>query len=96
MYGADPFLWLILTVIGIYKFIVFVAVIAHLLVQFNVINTGNRFVYLVYDFLMRATEPALRKIRQYLPAMGGIDLSPLVLLIGLEFLSRLIVHFWPL
>mgnify|MGYP001800387233 CR=1 FL=1 len=93
--GSDPFLWLILTVISIYKFIVFIAVIMHLLVQFNVINTSNRFVYLVYDFVMRATEPALQQIRRYMPALGGIDLSPLVLLIGLEFLSRLIIYFWP-
>ncbi|MEO0392492.1 MAG: YggT family protein, partial [Pseudomonadota bacterium] len=75
--------------------IVFIAVIMHLLVQFNVINTSNRFVYLVYDFVMRATEPALQQIRRYMPALGGIDLSPLVLLIGLEFLSRLIIYFWP-
>ena len=94
--AQDPFLWLIITVIGIYKFIVFVAVIMNLLVQFNVINTSNRFVYLVYDFLMRATEPALRQIRRYMPALGGIDLSPLVLLIGLEFLTRLIIYIWPL
>ncbi|MEM6902017.1 MAG: YggT family protein [Pseudomonadota bacterium] len=93
---TDPFLWLILTVIGVYKFIVFVAVIMQLLVQFDVINTSNRLVYLIYDFLRRATDPALRKIRQYLPAMGGIDLSPLVLLIGLEFLGRLIAYYWPL
>lgn len=93
---TDPFLWLILTVIGVYKFIVFVAVIMQLLVQFEVINTSNRLVYLIYDFLRRATEPAFRKIRQYVPTMGGIDLSPLVLLIGLEFLGRLIAYYWPL
>ncbi|MBV6631691.1 MAG: YggT family protein [Alphaproteobacteria bacterium] len=93
---SDPFLWLILTVIGVYKFIVFVAVVVQLLVQFDVINTSNRFVYLIYDFLRRATEPAFSKIRQYLPSLGGIDLSPLVLLIGLEFLGRLIDYYWPL
>jgi YggT family protein len=93
---TDPFLWLILSVIGLYKFIVLVAVIMQLLVAFNVINTHNRFVYVIYDFLMRLTEPVFQRIRRYVPAISGIDLSPLILLLGLEFLQRLIVYFWPL
>lgn len=92
----DPFLWLLLEIINIYKFIVLVAVILQLLVTFNVINTSNRLVYLIYDFTARATEPAFQRIRRYVPPLGGIDLSPLVLLIGLEFLSRLLIYFWPI
>ena len=59
------------------------------LVQFNVINAQNRFVYLVMDFLYRVTEPLLRPIRNVLPNLGGLDLSPIVLVLGLSFIRSL-------
>ncbi len=82
--------WLIDTVIGFYVTLVIVQVVLSWLVAFNVVNTKNRFVYLVGDFLYRLTEPALRPIRRLLPAMGGMDLSPVVLIIGLYFLQILV------
>ena len=82
--------WLIDQVIGIYLMLVIVQVVMSWLVAFNVINTSNRFVYLVGDFLYRVTEPALKPIRRILPAMGGIDLSPVVLILLLYFLQILV------
>ena len=82
--------WLIDQVIGFYITLVIVQVVLSWLVAFNVINTGNRFVYMVGDFLYRITEPALKPIRRLLPNMGGIDLSPVVLILGLYFLRRLL------
>ena len=84
--------WLIDTVIGLYVTLVIAQVVLSWLVAFNVVNTRNRFVYLVGDFLYRVTEPALRPIRRVLPSMGGIDLSPVVLILGLYFVRILLLR----
>ena len=60
------------------------------LVAFKVINTSNRAVYMIGDFLYRITEPALRPIRRVLPNLGGMDVSPIVLILGLFFLNRIL------
>ncbi|GIK99345.1 MAG: YggT family protein [Alphaproteobacteria bacterium] len=83
---------LISAVITIYIWLLIASAIMSWLVAFNVINTRNRFVYVVGDFLYRVTEPALRPIRRILPSLGGIDLSPIVLLLILFFLRDLIVY----
>ena len=84
--------WLIDTVLGLYIILVFAQVVLSWLVGFNVVNTRNRFVYLVGDFLYRVTDPALRPIRRMLPSFGGIDLSPVILLLGLYFIRQLLIH----
>ena len=78
------------TVLGIYTFVVFISVVLTWLVQFNVVNTSNQLVYMVGDFLFRVTEPLLKRIRSVVPAIGGIDLSPLVLLLALFFVRSLV------
>ena len=82
--------WLIDQVIGLLITLVIIQVVLSWLVAFNVINTSNRFVYLVGDFLYRVTEPALKPVRRLLPTMGGIDLSPVVLILLLYFLQILV------
>ena len=89
-------LWLILQVINIFVWLIILQVVLSWLIAFNVINTSNRFVYMVGDFLYRITEPAMRPIRRILPNLGGIDLSPLVLLLLLFFAQRLLVEYWPI
>ncbi|MBT7943020.1 MAG: YggT family protein [Alphaproteobacteria bacterium] len=89
---SNPFLWLILTVIDLYIWVVIIGVVMSWLVAFSVVNTSNRFVYMVGDFTHRLTEPALGRIRQYIPNLGGMDLSPVVLLIGLVFLQKFIIY----
>jgi YggT family protein len=93
--GMNALLWLILQVINLYVWLIILQVILSWLIAFNVINTSNRFVYMVGDFLYRITEPAMRPIRRILPNLGGIDLSPLVLLLLLFFAQRLLVEYWP-
>ena len=84
-------IWQLLdTVLGLYTFAVFISVILTWLVQFKVVNTSNQLVYMVGDFLFRITEPLLKRIRSVVPAIGGIDLSPLVLLLVLFFVRSLI------
>ena len=78
------------TVINLYMWVVIIWVIMSWLVSFQVVNTHNRFVYLVNDFLHRLTDPALRPIRRVTPNLGGIDLAPLVLILILYFLRLLL------
>ena len=90
-----PLFWLITTVIDLYIWVIIIGAVLSWLVAFNVVNTRNRFVWAVGDFIHRISEPALRPIRSILPNLGGIDLSPLVLILLLVFakqvLSRLYV-----
>jgi uncharacterized protein YggT (Ycf19 family)/uncharacterized protein YggU (UPF0235/DUF167 family) len=88
----NPFLWLIDTIINIYIWILIASAVLSWLVAFNVVNTRNPIVHSIGEFLYRITEPALRPIRNMLPNLGGIDISPVVLIIGLLFLRQLI--FW--
>jgi YggT family protein len=85
-----PIFELLVQIIELYKFVLIIAVIMSWLVAFNVINTHNRFVYTVNDFLYRVTEPALRPIRRFVPQLGGVDISPIVLILLLWFIQRMI------
>lgn len=80
---------LIYTVINLYIWVVILSAVMTWLVAFRVLNTHNRFVYLAGDFLYRLTDPALRPIRRYLPNLGGLDISPVVLILLLVFLQSL-------
>lgn len=88
-------LGLINAVIGLYIWCLIISAILSWLIAFNVLNTQNRIVYAVGDFLYRITEPALRRIRQFLPSLGGIDLSPVVLILLLIFGRSLLNEYWP-
>jgi YggT family protein len=77
------------TVITIYIWLLIASVVLSWLIAFNVITTGNRFVYEIRDFLYRITEPLLRPIRNLLPNLGGIDISPIVLILALYFVRDL-------
>lgn len=83
-------LWLINEVVWIYTLLLFVYIVIDLLVKFGVVNAYNRVVYFVMDFLSRITEPLLRPIRNVMPNLGGIDISPVVLVLGLQFAVRLL------
>jgi YggT family protein len=84
--------WLINQIIQLYIYVLIIQVIMSWLIAFNVINTRNRFVYMIADVAYKLTEPALRPIRRILPNFGGIDLSPIVLILLLGFLQRLLVE----
>ncbi len=84
-------LWLIDQLIGLYMWVVIGQVILSWLVALNVINTHNRFVFMIGDFLHRATAPALKPIRRVMPDLGGLDISPVILILGLYFLRQLLI-----
>ena len=91
----NALLWLIDTILNLYMWLIIFQVILSWLIAFNVINTSNRFVYMVGDFLYRVTEPAMRPIRRILPNLGGIDLSPMVVILLIIFIRRLLYEYWP-
>jgi YggT family protein len=76
-------------VITLYIWVLVIAAVLSWLVAFNVVNTRNRLIYVMGDFLYRITEPALRPIRRYIPNLGGIDISPVILMLLLWFLRDL-------
>lgn len=80
-------------VIDIYTWIVIASAIMSWLVAFGVVNTRNQFIRMVVDFLYRVTEPALRPIRRIMPNLGGVDISPVILLLLLFFLRSLIAEY---
>ena len=77
-------------IVSIYIWILIINAIISWLVAFNVLNTSNRFVYSVLDVSYRLTAPPLNYIRRFLPNLGSIDISPVVLILALMFLRNLI------
>jgi YggT family protein len=86
---------LITTVIQIYIYVLVASAVLSWLIAFNVVNTRNQFVAMLADALWRLTEPALRPIRRFMPNLGGLDLSPVVLILLLIFIQNLLLeYFW--
>jgi YggT family protein len=81
-------------VIGLYIWVVIISAIMSWLIVLDVVNRRNRAVYTVADALHRLTEPALRPIRRALPDLGGLDISPVVLILGLIFLRDVVLLNW--
>ena len=92
MIVLDPLLQVAIVALDLYWWVVIVSAILSWLVAFNVVNTSNRLVYTIGDFLWRITEPALRPIRRVLPNLGGIDISPVVLLLAIFFVKQLLIN----
>jgi YggT family protein len=86
-------LLLVDTVIDIYIWLLILSVILSWLVSFNIVNTSNRIVYVIGEALFRITEPALRPIRRILPSLGGIDISPVILILALIFSRNLLFEY---
>ena len=77
-------------IISLYIWILIINAIISWLVAFNILNTSNRFVYSVLEVSYKLTSPALNFIRRYLPNLGSIDISPVILILGLMFLRNFV------
>jgi YggT family protein len=86
----DPLIRVAIIAVDLYIWVIIIGAILSWLVAFNIINTTNQFVYTIIDFLYRITEPALRPIRKVMPNFGGIDISPIALILGLIFLQMVL------
>ena len=87
----NALLYLVVTVIDLYMWGGIIQVILSWLVAFNVVNTSNQIVYTIGNFLYRLTEPVLGRIRRVLPDLGGLDISPVILILALVFLKNLLI-----
>lgn len=85
---------LIDTVLELYVWVLIASAVLSWLIAFNVINTSNRVVYTIGDFLYRVTEPVLSPIRRVLPNLGGLDISPVILILLIYFARNLLRELW--
>ena len=79
--------YLALQILKLYSYVVIANVIVSWLIAFNVLNTGNRFVYAILELTYRLTDPILVKIRRFLPNLGSLDISPIILLLLIWFIE---------
>ena len=86
-------LMLLYTIISFYIWLLIAQAILSWLVAFSIVNTQNKLIYLIGDFLYKITEPTLKPIRKLLPDFGGIDVSPVILIIILIFFRDLLYNY---
>ena len=91
----NSLLALIIQIINLYQFILLIYIIMTWLISFNIINTSNRFIFSMMNALFRLCEPSLRLVRQYLPNLGAIDISPVIVYLLLWFIKSLLIEYWP-
>ena len=84
---------IVLIVLQLYIWLLIAAAILSWLVAFNVVNSRNPFVSAVAEFLYRITEPLLAPIRNFLPNLGGLDISPIILILIIMFIQRVITYY---
>ena len=86
----NSFLILFNDIVRLYIWVLVINAVASWLVAFNVINTSNRFVYSVLEISYKLTNPPLRFIRGFMPNLGSVDISPIILILALVFLRNFI------
>ena len=91
---VHPLLWLIDEIIDLYKFILIIYIIATWLINFNVINTSNQFVFSTMNFLYKICDPSLRLVKKYIPNFGNIDISPIIVFILLTFFQKILFYYF--
>lgn len=84
---------IILIALDLYWWVIIIAVIFSWLFAFNVINSSNQFVQMIWRFVHQLTEPLFQRVRRIIPAIGGIDLSPIVVLLGIIFIQQIIIRY---
>jgi YggT family protein len=84
---------IILIVLDLYVWLLIAAAILSWLIAFNVVNTRNQLVSAIAEFLYRITEPLLAPIRSFMPNLGGLDISPIILILIIYFIQRVIIYY---
>ncbi len=88
-------LGLLIQIINLFQFILVIYIIGTWLINFNIINGRNRFIFIIMESLYRLCEPSLNFVRRYLPNFGSLDLSPVIVYLGLWFIKSLLIEYWP-
>jgi YggT family protein len=89
----NPFVWLILAILDIYKWILIATIVLSWLLAFNIVNQQNPVVRQLSYALRRLTEPVLAPVRRILPDLGGLDISPLVIFVAIQFLQYFVTYY---
>ncbi|WP_454623800.1 YggT family protein [Bradyrhizobium cenepequi] len=84
---------ILIIILDLYVWLLIAAAILSWLVAFNVVNTRNQFVSAVAEFLYRITEPVLAPIRNIMPNLGGLDISPIIVILLIMFIERVIMYY---
>ena len=92
--NINPFIDLISQILGLYSWIMILWIILSILISFEVINRHNQFIAKLYEVLFKLTEPVLRRIRRYMPNIPAIDLSPIVVFIGINFIQSFLYNYF--
>ena len=79
--------YLVLQILKLYSYVVIANVLISWLIAFNVLNTQNRFVYSILELTYRLTDPILVRVRRFLPNLGSLDISPIILLLLIWFIE---------
>lgn len=90
-----PVEWLVGTVLGLYLWVIIIGAVLSWLVAFDVVNLRNKLVATIADTCERLTAPVLAPIRKVIPNLGGVDLSPVALIIGIQMLQIFVVPLIP-
>lgn len=87
----DFIVYLLMLILNIYLWLIIFTVIVSWLVAFDVLNTRNRWVYKLCEILNRLTNPLVQRVRRYVPPLGGIDITPMVIILGIYLLQNLLL-----
>ena len=92
--NINPFIILASQVISLYNFLIIVYCVAGWLINFNILNKNNKYVSKLMFTFGKLVEPLLDKIRRFLPDLGGIDISPIILIFGLNFIRNVLFTYF--
>lgn len=91
--GMNPFVNLIVTLLGLYKLVLFVQIALFWLIYFKVVNPYQPIIAKIYNLLTRLTEPVLERIRKVIPPINGVDISAIILFVAIYFLQDTLVYY---
>ncbi|MCE3232564.1 MAG: hypothetical protein K0R98_821 [Rickettsiaceae bacterium] len=88
--NLNPFIDLIIVILNLYGWVLMAWIVISLLIAFDVVNRYSPLVAKISEFLYKMTEPVLRRIRRYMPDLGMVDLSPVVVFLAIHFISNVL------
>jgi YggT family protein len=92
MIVLDPLIQVVVIALDLYIWAIIISAIMSWLVHFGVVNPSNQFIRMIGEFLWRITEPALRPLRRIIPNLGGIDVTPVILILLIFFIQRVLIN----
>lgn len=92
MIVLDPLIQVVVIALDLYIWAIIISAILSWLVHFGVVNPSNQFIRMIGEFLWRITEPAMRPLRRLIPNLGGIDVTPVIVILLIFFIQRVLMN----